>query len=396
MISRQFVRFYLLILLSCAALLWSLGGLYQWLQQDHQHYQIDIENVFAQQQQGQPPQLQQIPRHQLYFPPEITELLQQGEVIAVDLSNGSSLYYRQSEQPELVYQFGPLPAATPPVSDWLDLLLYVALALLFLGLLWPVFRDIRALIRKTKDFAEHAKPIKTNIEKGSSLYPLAQSVEQMSQQISQLIEINHDMSRTVAHETRTPLARMKFTLSLAAAQLEPRFQQRLQQDIEEIDALVSNYLDFSKLEFFAVQQPMLPINCGALMQELAEKFDIYQHHLHIRFHSRIDCCHGIAPAILLAAQNLIANALRYAQQQIDVEIGELDGQYFLTVQDDGPGLSEHPDHLQRIFRRGDNSSGFGLGLYIVSKVAEWHQGELCIDNHRAGGARVSLCWPSQR
>ena len=55
-------------------------------------------------------------------------------------------------------------------------------------------------------------------------------------------------------------------------------------------------------------------------------------------------------------------------------------------------MEEHPDVMMRLFRRGDNSSGFGLGLYIVSKVAEWHQGEVCIQS-TAQGTCVSLRWP---
>lgn len=68
-----------------------------------------------------------------------------------------------------MYQLGPLLEATPSASDRPDLLLHLTLALLFLGLLWPVFRCIRALIAKTKDFAEHAKPMTTIIEKGLEL-----------------------------------------------------------------------------------------------------------------------------------------------------------------------------------------------------------------------------------
>lgn len=394
MIKRQFIRFYLLLLLSCATLLIALGGIYHWLSEDQQRYQLDVDQIFA--QPGEPPKLNLIPRHQLHFPPDIALLLQQGQVVAVDLANGTSLYYRQHTDAELIAQFGPMPTAELKTEHWLDLLLYVALALLFLGLLWPLFRDIRLLMHKTAQFAQTPTPIASGIRPQASLYPLAQSVERMSQQVSQLIELNQDISRTVAHETRTPLSRMKFTLSLAASQLEPRFQQQLQHDIEEIEHLVSNYLDFSRLEYFQVQQPLLPIYCADLLQELTDRFDIYQHHLQLKFHTNIERCEGIEPALLLAAQNLISNALRYAQAQIDVELTATEQHYWLIVQDDGPGLSEHPDQLQRIFRRGASSSGFGLGLYIVSKVAQWHQGELSIDNHHAGGARICLCWPKPR
>lgn len=389
--KKQFVRFYLLLLLSCAGLLWALGSIYQLMQHDLWNYQLDAEPLFRLQQQGQI--IQQVPASSLYFPPQLNELLRQQQIVAVDLSDGTSLYYRQSLQPEMLDQLGPLPTQSL-ADDSLPFLLYGALALLFLALLWPVFRDIRRLTLLTQQFAASPSPVQSKITAGSSLYPLAQSMEQMASQISQMMAINQDMSRTIAHETRTPLARMKFTLSLAAQQLESRYQQRLLDDIEEIDALVSNYLDFSKLDYFRHQHPMPQHNTADLMADLASRFDIYQHAFHFNFQARTPLAHFHYSALLLAGQNLLANAIRYAKGTIEVRFEKTSSHYQLTVMDDGPGLEEHPDVLIRLFRRGDNSSGFGLGLYIVNKVAQWHQGEVCIHSTAEQGTSVSLRWPA--
>lgn len=386
--KRQFVRFYLLLLMSCAGLLWALGSLYHLQQQDSWHYQLNATALFDLQQHQAA--FRQVPTDSLYFPPELSLLLAQQQVVAVDLADGSSLYYRQNQQQGMLDQLGPLPALPPQSS--LPFLLYGALALLFLALLWPVFRDIRRLTQLTQQFAQAPGPLQTGIAKGSSLSALAISLESMSGQISQLIAMNQDMSRTIAHEARTPLARMKFTLSLAASQLEARYQQRLLHDIEEIDALVSNYLDFARLDYFYQPQASGLHQTADLLQDLAERFDIYQHAFELTFHSDLSTAHFNYPALLLAAQNLLANALRYANRQIRVELTLSDHYYQFSVTDDGPGLAEHPDVLQRLFRRGDNSSGFGLGLYIVNKVAQWHQGEVCLDSSDKGTV-VSLRWP---
>ncbi|MDF3123454.1 HAMP domain-containing sensor histidine kinase [Rheinheimera sp. 1928-s] len=389
--KKQFVRFYLLLLLSCAALLWALGSIVQLTQQEHWNYQLDAESLFKLQQQGQI--IQQVPASSLYFPPELSALLRQQQIVAVDLPDGQSLYYRQSLQPTMLDQLGPLPTLSAANSS-LPYLLYGALALLFLALLWPVFRDIRRLTLLTQQFAASPAPVQSQIHQGSSLYPLAQSMEQMASQISQMMAINQDMSRTIAHETRTPLARMKFTLSLAAQQLESRYQQRLLDDIEEIDALVSNYLDFSKLDYFRHQNPLPCHKTADFMADLASRFDIYQHAFELSFQSQPTIAHFHYSALLLAGQNLLANAIRYAKGSIQVRFEQTESYYQLTVTDDGPGLEEHPDVLMRLFRRGGNSSGFGLGLYIVNKVAQWHQGEVRIHSTPSQGTCVSLRWPS--
>ncbi|RVT48149.1 HAMP domain-containing histidine kinase [Rheinheimera sediminis] len=388
--NKQFLRFYLLLLLSCAALLWALGSIYQLTQQELWNYQLDAEPLFELQQKS--PIFKQVSASSLYFPPELSELVRQQQIVAVDLPNGYSFYYRQSLQPNMLDQLGPLP--TPSFADdSLPFLLYGALALLFLALLWPVFRDIRTLTVLTEQFTATPRALRSQIRPDSSLYPLAQSMEQMASQISQLIAVNQDMSRTIAHETRTPLARMKFTLSLAASQLDNRYQRRLLNDIEEIDALVSNYLDFSKLDYFRHQHQQPHQYVPELMAELASRFDVYQHAFDLSFQSSVTKAQFHYPALLLAGQNLLANAVRYAKSTIQVRFEQEGNYYRLTVFDDGPGLDEHPDVLMRLFRRGDNSSGFGLGLYIVSKVAQWHQGEVCIQSNPDQGTNVSLRWP---
>jgi signal transduction histidine kinase len=389
--KKQFIQFYLLLLLSCAGILWALGSIYQLSQQEQWYYQINATQLFDLQQQ-QLSLFQQVPTSSLYFPPQVNALIAEHRVVAVDLPDGQSLYYRQSQQAGMLDQLGPVPTLSS-ADDSLPFVLYSALALLFLALLWPIFRDIRILTIMTRQFASAPGPVQTRIKSGSSLYPLAQSMEKMSSQISQLITMNQDMSRTIAHETRTPLARMKFTLSLAGSQLEHRFSKRLLDDIAEIDTLVSNYLDFSRLDYFHISS-QLPLQRPAdLLNELAGRFDIYQHSFELTFQTQLQHAHFNYPALLLAGQNLLANAVRYASQQIRVEFTQQQQFYQLTVTDDGPGMAEHPDVLQRLFRRGDNSSGFGLGLYIVSKVASWHQGEVCIHSTAGQGTAVSLRWP---
>jgi two-component system OmpR family sensor kinase len=383
---KQFVLLYLVLLCSSALLLWSLSQFYQHLTQDKLSYQLDIEQIFD----TRSLQLQSLDKSSLYLPPELESLLQQGEVIAVDLPSRQSLYYRQGATPNQVLQLGPLATTQQTPLPWLDLLIYGGLALLFLFLLLPLFRDIKKLSSVTLAFANQPSELKAGIEKHSSLYPLASSVEKMASQIHRLLSFNQDMSRTIAHEARTPLARMKFTLGLTHTQLEEKHRQRLIQDIEEIDALVSNYLDFSRIEVVKEQKPQ-QMQTSVWLKELADKFDVYQSELQLSFESPLDYFEALPAPLLLAAQNLVSNALRYAHSEIRVTLCICEQKYCLQVQDDGPGLSEHPDMLQRLFRRGDNSSGFGLGLYIVAKVAEWHKGELDISN--TSGACIRLLWP---
>jgi signal transduction histidine kinase len=68
----------------------------------------------------------------------------------------------------------------------------------------------------------------------------------------------------------------------------------------------------------------------------------------------------------------------------------------LDVEDDGPGVTQfEPEHLTRRFWRADHrrSDNAGLGLAIVRRIMEMHDGQIEIGGGRSGGARFSLLFP---
>jgi signal transduction histidine kinase len=86
--------------------------------------------------------------------------------------------------------------------------------------------------------------------------------------------------------------------------------------------------------------------------------------------------------------NLLDNAVRVGAANIWVEVDEGDDRLYITVSDDGPGISEHD--VGRIFdpfytNRGDDS-GTGLGLYLSRSIVEEHGGALRCENRPDGGA----------
>lgn len=104
-------------------------------------------------------------------------------------------------------------------------------------------------------------------------------------------------------------------------------------------------------------------------------------------------------ALLLeeAIANLIDNALRYAGQgaSITVAVRAQAGQAVLSVEDDGPGLSEQD--RQRVFgrfvRATEAGSGCGLGLAIVREIVERHGGRIRLEPVVPHGLRALLTLP---
>jgi two-component system sensor histidine kinase RstB len=73
----------------------------------------------------------------------------------------------------------------------------------------------------------------------------------------------------------------------------------------------------------------------------------------------------------------------------------------LEVEDDGPGIPEQD--RERIFKpfarlvesRQRKSGGYGLGLSIVQRIAEWHGGRVSVHQGESGGALFRMTWPRQ-
>jgi len=385
--NKQFLQFYLLVVLSTCVLLWSLAQLYQAFSPDSNGYSITAAQLL---QSDQPLISQAIASDSLQLPADLNTKLQQGEVIA--LQHGTDNHYFYLQHPtEGLLQLGPVKHWQADEAPDLSWLIYSAIAMLFIAILWPLFRDIRHLSKLTLAFSRKPTPIDAAIAPRSSLQPLAHNVEVMSQRICRLLQQQQDVARTIAHETRTPLSRMKFTLSLSNAQIPLQYQQRLQQDIQEIEQLMTDYLDFARLEFFAPAQTVQQVH--PWLDALAGCFDVYQSETTLHFHSNLSEVRFIPDAMTLAVNNIISNALRYCQSRIWLDLSLVADEYCLTIKDDGPGFTSDSSLLLQAFSHGETNAGFGLGLYIVSQVAHWHGGRL--ELHNNNGAVVMLYWPAK-
>lgn len=114
---------------------------------------------------------------------------------------------------------------------------------------------------------------------------------------------------------------------------------------------------------------------------------------------------GRAPALARADRGdvdqmldaLVDNALSYGDGPVRIETGRADGQAFLAVEDDGPGIpdDEIPRVTERFYRGRDAPpGGTGLGLALVRELAERSGGELLIARGRERGTRIEVRLPA--
>jgi two-component system sensor histidine kinase QseC len=209
-----------------------------------------------------------------------------------------------------------------------------------------------------------------------------------------------------AHELRTPLAALRVhAVNLASAPdaaSRAHSQQRLEAGIARMERLVLQLLELERQEGLQGNPTQFsPVElCAIARREIAELGVAGLHRgividLVAPTSMLIDGDEGGLGALL---RNLVENALRYTPQDgaVSVRIAGVGKIVSLTVDDSGPGIAETDRQraMERFHRGlGHATVGSGLGLSIVQRVVELHQGEIRLDQSPMGGLRVEVRLP---
>lgn len=219
----------------------------------------------------------------------------------------------------------------------------------------------------------------------------------------------------VSHELRTPLTLilgpLQALLAGQAGALPPaaaRDLRRMERNADRLYVLVTDLLDFSRLEAGRDEVVWEPVDAAALLAALVEEARETAMARGIELGLESGGAQGDFPADRLKleriASNLLGNALKFtpAGGRIDVTVHADESELVLCVADNGPGIP--PDQLQRIFARfeqGDGSlarrhEGTGIGLALVKALTELMGGAIEVVSEVGRGARFCVRLPRRR
>lgn len=225
----------------------------------------------------------------------------------------------------------------------------------------------------------------------------------MLDRIARLLDNLRQVSSDVAHDLRTPLARLRNQLeeALAGPAGGRAHTTALEHAIEQSDALLVLFaaiLRISEIEAGSLAATFAPVDLSHLAADLAESFAPAITDGGRTLTTAIApgiVVHGDRELLAQAVINLLDNAQRHTPEgtQISLDLAATPGGVLLSVGDEGPGVA--PQDRARIVQRftrleaSRTTPGHGLGLNLVSAIASAHGAELRVeDNHP--GLRVSL------
>jgi two-component system osmolarity sensor histidine kinase EnvZ len=352
------------------------------------------------------------------------EVYRESDALSSGLSEATHLVYRSKEMSKLLngdaelrltqggdeYIFWIRPPQAP--HHWIRIPLSgleeanfspLTVVLMFLGLLsviggWlfvrQINRPLKALQKAAQDVGrgEFPQPL---AELGTTeIVAVTQAFNHMSRGIKQLEEDRNLLMAGISHDLRTPLTRIRLAAEMMSEQDE-FLKDGIEGDIDDMNSIIDQFIDYIRHNS---KDKAEPSNLNYLINDVMQTELISGRQIKFSEQELPEIPLRFV-AMKRAVANIIQNALRYSDSDIDITTGISDDKntVYFCVCDSGPGIPEDEiEHLFQPFTQGDKArgtEGSGLGLAIIKKIVNTHGGEIQLTNREEGGLCAKVLLP---
>ena len=235
---------------------------------------------------------------------------------------------------------------------------------------------------------------------------LSRNLNRMLDKIETLLDDIHRVSDNIAHDMKTPLARLRARLESLVQSSQEDLATRYDLDValRESDQLLTMFnvvLRIARIEATPHIQPTEHVNLAILARDLIDLYEPLAAEKNLTLSCPTNQAVMIAgdrDMLFQAFSNLIDNAIKYAPLESHVVLDTALGpKPFFEISDQGPGIPElqHERVFQRFHRLDQSRStpGNGLGLSLVRAVTNVHSATISLSDNRPGLA-VRVTFPA--
>lgn len=261
---------------------------------------------------------------------------------------------------------------------------------------------------------DFGKPIKFigTIQDITDSKKATEDLHRAHREAKEALQVRDEFISIASHELRTPLTTLKLQLSLRQRQLEhnlfgefsvEKIKKMLASDsyqLDRLNRLITDMLDVSRINASCFVIKRWQFDICVLAHDVVDRFQHLQPLPSIIVNT---------PGPILGEwdrdrieqvfENLLTNAIKYGNNTpIHISVAKVEANVEIRVHDFGMGILK--EDQERIFQRFErivsskDISGFGLGLYIVKKIIQLHNGSIRVESEHAKGTMFVVTLPT--
>ena len=340
-------------------------------------------------------------------------LKQSEDTVSIYKKNGEKYYYYDRKingtDGEWVRGIVPVNKLSDEVNRML-LTIIILSPILLLVIVYGGYKIIKKALSPVAKISNTATEIQKNgdfskrieIDNGQDeIHKMANAFNEMLNSLENFYLHEKQFSSDVSHELRTPvsviLTESQYSLEYVDNMEEARDSfSVIQRQAKRMSELINQIMELSKIE----KQTDIPsdrINFSETVEKILGDYKNLFAEKNIEMAKKIEeNIYIIGDKIMIERlfDNLLNNAMKFTKDKINVKLYSEEERCVLEIEDNGIGISEQDKELiwKRFYQVNDSrnkkiNKGFGLGLFLVSKIIEQHGAVIDVEGSLNEGTR---------